>query len=207
MERKRAELAARGVDPARLPPGQYVTERFPVLHLGDVPDVDDVDLATWCLTIGGDAVGRPVSYRWEDLRALPTTDVVVDIHCVTKWSRFDVAWQGVALADVLGPSSPTADAVTLLAWDADGYSANLPYSELRTETALVAWAVDGEQLAPEHGGPLRLVVPHLYFWKSVKWLRRLELWRDPEALGFWERNGYHEHGDPFSEQRYWGDDA
>ena len=204
MERKRAELAARGVDPARLPPGQYATDRFPLLHLGDVPAVE---LATWRLTVGGDAVGQPLSYSWEDLRALPTTDVVVDIHCVTKWSRFDVAWQGVALGDLLGPSSPTADAATLLAWDADGYSANLPYRELRAETALVAWAVDGAPLEPEHGGPLRLVVPHLYFWKSVKWLRRLELWRDPGALGFWERNGYHEHGDPFREQRYWGDDT
>ncbi len=204
MERKRAELAGRGTDPDRLPPGQYATDRFPVLHLGAVPDVD---LATWRLTIGGDGVTRPVSFGWDDLADLPVTDVTVDIHCVTKWSKFDVTWRGVALADVLAASGPLDDAATLLAWDGDGYSANLSYPELRTETALIAWAVDGAALEPEHGAPLRLVVPHLYFWKSVKWLRRIELWRDPDVIGFWERNGYHEHGDPFREQRYWGDDA
>ncbi len=204
MARKRAELAARGIDPTRLPPGQYATDRFPVLHLGAVPDVD---LATWRLTIGGDAITQPVTYTWDDLKALPPSEVTVDIHCVTKWSKFDMAWQGVALADVLAPAGPLPDATTLLAWDGDGYSANLPYAELLANVALVAWAVDGEPLEPDHGAPLRLVVPHLYFWKSVKWLRRIELWRDPDVLGFWEHNGYHEHGDPFREQRYWGDDA
>jgi DMSO/TMAO reductase YedYZ molybdopterin-dependent catalytic subunit len=203
MERKRAELAARGIDPARLPPGQYVTDRFPVLHLGVVPDVD---LGTWKLTIGGDAVTRPVTYSWPELTALPSTEVTVDIHCVTKWSKFDMTWHGVALADVLAPAGPSSDAATLLAWDAHGYSANLPVAELQANVALVAWAVDGDPLEAEHGAPLRLVVPHLYFWKSVKWLRRIELWRDPDVLGFWERNGYHEHGDPFREQRHWGDD-
>lgn len=203
MERKRAELAARGVDPARLPPGQYVTDRFPVLHLGVVPDVD---LTTWKLTIGGDAITRPVSYSWDELTSLPSTEVTVDIHCVTKWSKFDMTWHGVALADVLAPAVPLPDAATLLAWDGDGYSANLPYAELLANVALVAWAVDGELLEPDHGAPVRLVVPHLYFWKSVKWLRQIELWRDPDKLGFWERNGYHEHGDPFREQRHWGDD-
>jgi DMSO/TMAO reductase YedYZ molybdopterin-dependent catalytic subunit len=202
MERKRAELAERGIDPVRLPPGQYGTDRFPVLHLGDVPDID---LATWRLTIGGDGVGEPASFTWEQLMALPATEVVVDVHCVTKWSKFDLAWKGVALADVLAPSRPRPDAATLLAWDGDGYSANLPYAELLAHTALLAWAVDGAPLEPVHGAPLRLVVPHLYLWKSVKWLRRIELWRDPEVLGFWERNGYHHHGDPFREERYWGD--
>lgn len=204
MERKRAELAARGIDPARLPPGQYATDRFPVLHLGDVPAVEP---STWRLTIGGDAITRPVSYTWDEMMALPPTVVTADIHCVTKWSKFDMVWQGVALADVLAPAGPLDDAATLLAWDGDGYSANLAYRELVDDVAVLAWAVDGELLEPDHGAPLRLVVPHLYFWKSVKWLRRIELWRDPGVLGFWEHNGYHEHGDPFREQRYWGDDA
>jgi DMSO/TMAO reductase YedYZ molybdopterin-dependent catalytic subunit len=205
MERKRAELRARGVDPDRLPPGQYVTDRFPVLHLGPVPDVDD--LTAWRLDIGGDGVDRPRRLTWEDLLALPATEVTVDIHCVTKWSKFDVRWRGVALDDVLAASGRRPDAATLLARGEHGYSANIPYAEIRAGTCLLAYEVDGHPLEPEHGFPLRLVVPHLYFWKSVKWLRAVELWRDPGVLGFWERNGYHEHGDPFREQRYWGDDG
>jgi DMSO/TMAO reductase YedYZ molybdopterin-dependent catalytic subunit len=204
MERKREELRARGVDPDRLPPGQYVTDRFPVLHLGPVPDGD---LTDWRLDVGGDAVDRPQSFTWAEFLELPTTDVTVDIHCVTKWSKFDVRWRGVALHDVLAGSGPRPEATTLLAHGAHGYSANLSYAELRSNTCLLAYEVDGRPLDAEHGFPLRLVVPHLYFWKSVKWLRGLELWSDPEVLGFWERNGYHEHGDPFREQRYWGDDA
>ena len=204
MERKRAELSQRGIDPNRLPPGQYATDRFPVLHLGEVPDVDDV--TQWTLDIGGDGLERPARLGWADLLALPTTEVRVDIHCVTKWSKFDVVWRGVTLEDLLALSGVRADASTLLAWDGAGYSTNVPYGELRDNICLIAYDVDGAPLQPDHGAPLRLIVPHLYFWKSVKWLRRIELWRDPDVLGFWERNGYHEHGDPFREQRHWGDD-
>jgi DMSO/TMAO reductase YedYZ molybdopterin-dependent catalytic subunit len=208
MDRKRAELRARGVDPERLPPGQYVTDRFPVLHLGPVPEYT-ADLAGWSLTVGGDGVVQPVTLTWPELRSLPQTEVTVDIHCVTKWSRLDVTWRGVLLGDLLTRCGLRDGATTLLAHGEHGYSANLPLSELLANVCLVATEVDGEPLTPDHGAPARLVVPHLYFWKSVKWLRSIELVLDDpvsEPLGFWERHGYHEHGDPFREQRYWGDD-
>lgn len=204
MQRKRAELRALGIDPRRLPSGQYRTERFPVLHLGPVPEYPH--LADWTLTIGGDGVEAPRSLSWEALRALPTRSLAADIHCVTKWSRFDVTWEGVMLDDLVAACSPRDDAVSLLAWGEHGYSASLSWAEIGRHEAMLAWAVDGAPLEPHHGYPLRLVVPHLYFWKSVKWLRRIELWRD-ERTGYWEDHGYHHHGDPFLEQRYWGDDA
>lgn len=203
MERKRAELRARGIAPERLPAGQYLTDRFPVLHLGPIPEPST---STWTLTIGGDAVA-PRTLTWSDFVGLPVTDITADIHCVTKWSRFDVVWRGVALADVLAASDVDPGATTLLAWGEHGYSTNIRLDELARHACLLAFEVDGAPLEPEHGAPVRLVVPHLYFWKSVKWLRRIELWRDPGMLGFWEQHGYHHHGDPFREQRYWGDDA
>jgi len=203
MERARDELRARGIDPARLPPGQYVTERFPVLHVGPVPAAPD--LASWTLEVGGDAVARPRVLTWDELRELPVVEVTVDVHCVTKWTRLDVTWRGVALADVLAASVPSASAATLLARGEHGYAASMSWPEVRERTALVAFEVDGAPLTAEHGAPARLVVPHLYLWKSVKWLRALELRSDPHALGFWEEHGYHEHGDPFREERYWGD--
>ncbi len=205
MARKRAELAARGVDPERLPAGQYVTERFPLLHLGPVPEPPPH--AEWSLRIGGDGVRRPVTLSWAELLALGTVDVTADIHCVTKWTRLDVPWTGVRLHDVLAVADPTGDATTLLAHDDRGYSASIALADLEgRDDALVAWAVDGEPLTTDHGGPLRLVIPHRYFWKSVKWLRAVELWRAP-VLGFWERHGYHHRGDPFAQERHWGDDA
>jgi DMSO/TMAO reductase YedYZ molybdopterin-dependent catalytic subunit len=204
MERKRDELRARGIDPLRLPPGQYVTDRFPVLHLGPVPDYDSLD--DWTLDIGGDAVDRSVTLTWDALRSLPSRELTVDIHCVTKWSRLDVMWRGVMLADVLAPCGVRPDAATLVASGDHGYSSSIAWSELTDHDAMLAWEVDGGALAAEHGWPLRLVVPHLYFWKSVKWLRRLDVWSGARA-GFWEERGYHVHGDPFSEERYWGDDT
>lgn len=208
MERKRAELRARGIDPDRLPPGQYVTERFPVLHLGPVPEYPG-SLETWTLDLRGPGVRHPVSLSWSELAALPRTEVTADIHCVTKWSRLDVTWRGVMLDDLLQVCGLRDDAHTLIAHGEHGYSANLPLDELRRHVCLVAVEVDGAPLTPDHGAPARLVVPHLYFWKSVKWLRALEFVdaAGPEPLGFWERHGYHEHGDPFREQRYWGDDG
>lgn len=203
MDRKRAELAARGIDPARLPPGQYVTERFPLLHLGPVPQRSR---QPWSLRLGGDAVGAAGTLGRDELEALGVVEVTADIHCVTKWSRLDVTWTGVRLRDVLAVAGADEGATTLLAHGANQYTASMELSDLLgRDDALVAWAVDGAPLTDDHGGPLRLVVPHRYFWKSVKWLEALELWREP-VLGFWERNGYHHRGDPLAEERYWGDD-
>ena len=205
MQRKRDELVAQGIEPDRLPPGQYATDRFPVLHLAPVPTYPTLD--GWTLRIDGDGLDRPRTLTWEGLRDLPSVEIEVDIHCVTKWSKFDTRWRGVRLSDVLAPSEPRADAATLLAIGEHDYSTNIGYDELLSSVGVLAYEFGGEPLAPEHGYPLRLVVPHLYFWKSVKWLRGLRLMRDPDVVGYWERNGYHEHGDPFREQRYWGDDA
>ena len=200
FERNRSSLAERGIDPARLPRGQYFTERFPVLHVGDVPRYAS-DHSDWSLTVGG-LVGEPRTLSWEDLLGLAATEVVTDIHCVTKWSKFDTRWRGVRVRDVLdacGGAQPTATHVLETA--EHGYTTNLPLPDVLGDDALVAYEFDGAPIEPEHGGPVRLVVPHLYFWKSAKWLRRIEL-LDHDEPGFWERNGYHAYGDPFREQRY-----
>lgn len=205
MERKRDELRARGIEPERLPPGQYMTDRFPVLHLGPVPAYPALD--DWTLTVGGDAIARPAVFTWSQLRALPQEQLIADIHCVTKWSRFDVSWRGVMLHDLLDHCGADPDAsATLIARGEHGFTASIPWSEIAGHDAMLAWDVDGAPLAPEHGWPLRFVLPHLYFWKSVKWLRAIELWHG-ERHGFWEERGYHPHGDPFTEERYWGDNA
>jgi DMSO/TMAO reductase YedYZ molybdopterin-dependent catalytic subunit len=200
FERNRAELERQGIDPDRLPPGQYFTERFPVLHVGDVPETD---LATWDLQLFG-AVREDHRLSWDELHALPVSDVVCDIHCVTKWSKLDTRWRGVRFEDVMNVVDVDRASDTVVAHAEHGYSANMPLAVLLGEDALLAWEHDGEPLPPEHGGPLRLVVPRLYFWKSAKWLRGLE-WRVGDDPGFWERNGYHNEGDPWREQRYWGD--
>ena len=201
FERNRAELAKRGVDPDRLPPGQYFTERFPVLHAGEVPIYDD--LSTWSLRVFG-LVGHEVTFSYDELTRLPATDVTVDIHCVTKWSRFDTTWTGVRVSDLLeqaGGAHP--DATHLLAHAEYGFTANVPLADA-LQDGMVAYRHGGEPLEPDHGYPARLLVPHLYFWKSAKWLRGIELLNHDEP-GFWERNGYHLYGDPWREQRYWGD--
>jgi DMSO/TMAO reductase YedYZ molybdopterin-dependent catalytic subunit len=200
FERNRAELERRGIDPERLPPGQYFTERFPVLHVGDVPETD---VATWDLHLFG-AVREERRLSWDQLHALPVSDVVCDIHCVTKWSKLDTRWRGVRFEDVMALVDVDPAADTVVAHAEHGYTANMPLSVLVDQDALLAWEHDGEPLPPEHGGPLRLLVPRLYFWKSAKWLRGLE-WRVGDDPGFWERNGYHNEGDPWREQRYWGD--
>jgi DMSO/TMAO reductase YedYZ molybdopterin-dependent catalytic subunit len=187
-----------GVDPVRVPPGQYVTGDFPVLSAGPTPHTS---LAEWSFTIRG-AVDAPVSWTWEEFRSLPTETVTADIHCVTKWSKLDTVWSGVSLDVLLGAVSTTAGYVT--AFSDGGYTTNLPRGDLTRGRAWIAFAFDGEPLAPEHGGPARLLVPHLYFWKSAKWVRGLEL-RDRDEPGFWENYGYHNHGDPWQEQRYQGD--
>lgn len=200
FERNRAELEERGIDPSRLPPGQYHTERFPVLHAGVVPDVDP---ATWDFTVGG-LVEESVRLDFEGFRALPTEEIVADIHCVTKWTRLDTEWEGVSTRRILDMAVPRSEATHVLIRAEHGFTSNLPLEDFAREGNLFAWRHAGEELEPDHGWPLRLVVPHLYFWKSVKWVRGFDL-LDHDEPGFWERNGYHMRGDPFQQQRYWGD--
>jgi DMSO/TMAO reductase YedYZ molybdopterin-dependent catalytic subunit len=200
FDRNRQKLEDMGVDPARLPPGQYFTERFPVLHVGDVPTYD---MAEWDFRISG-AVDAERRLSWADLRALPTIDVTCDIHCVTKWSKFDTRWTGVPFRTVMDLVAVSPSATHVVTHAEYGYTANAPLADLLHDDVIFAWNYDGEALEPIHGGPLRLVVPHLYFWKSVKWVRGIEFTTEDNP-GFWERNGYHNYGDPFREQRYWGD--
>lgn len=199
FDKQAKELEARGLDPARLPPGQYFTDRFPVLHAGVVPEVD---LATWDFTIDGLGVGA-VTLSFAEILDLPSTRVTADIHCVTKWSKFDTEWEGIAVTEVLNLIEVPAAATHVLVNAEHGFTANLPIEDFSREGNLFAYTYGGEPLEPDHGWPLRLVVPHLYFWKSVKWTRGFTF-LDQDEPGFWERNGYHMYGDPFQEQRYWG---
>jgi DMSO/TMAO reductase YedYZ molybdopterin-dependent catalytic subunit len=187
-----------GADPSRVPPGQYVTDDFPVLSAGPTPHTG---LDEWTFTIKGE-VSEPVSWTWDELQALPRETPTVDIHCVTKWSKLDTAWAGVSLDTLLARVETTAGYV--LAFSDGGYTTNLPLGDVTGGKAWIADTYHGEPLEPEHGGPARLLVPHLYFWKSAKWVRGLEL-RDHDEPGFWESYGYHNYGDPWKEQRYAGD--
>jgi DMSO/TMAO reductase YedYZ molybdopterin-dependent catalytic subunit len=186
------------VDPARLPPGQYATTDFPVLSAGPTPHTP---LESWNFTLGG-AVGTERSWTWEELTALPSETVTVDIHCVTKWSKFDTSWTGVPVDRLLEGADPQGEFV--VAWCDGGYTTNLPLADVTGGRAWVAYQFGGQPLEPEHGGPARLLVPHLYFWKSAKWLRGIKVTANDEP-GFWERYGYNNYGDPWKEQRYWGD--
>jgi DMSO/TMAO reductase YedYZ molybdopterin-dependent catalytic subunit len=186
------------VDPARVPPGQYVTRDFPVLSAGPTPHSP---LTEWHFTIRG-LIDQPRSWTWEEFLALPSETITVDIHCVTKWSKLDTVWKGVALDALLDGVGTGAEYV--LAFCDGGYTTNLPLADLTGGKAWIAYEYGGEPLEPEHGGPARLLVPHLYFWKSAKWVRGLELRADDEP-GFWEYYGYHDYGDPWKEQRYRGD--
>jgi len=183
---------------ARLPPGQYATTDFPVLSAGPTPVIP---LEEWRFSIGG-VVNEPKTWTWDEFRGLPTEDVTVDIHCVTKWSKFDSKWTGVSLDTLLGDVD--TDGKFVLAHSYGDYSSNLPIEDVTGGKAWIAFAFDGQPLDPEHGGPARLLVPHLYFWKSAKWVRGLEL-RNTDQPGFWETYGYHNYGDPWREQRYAGD--
>jgi DMSO/TMAO reductase YedYZ molybdopterin-dependent catalytic subunit len=194
-------------DPSRVPPGQYVTDAFPVLSAGPTPHTP---LDEWTFTIGG-APDRRVTWSWDELRALPNETFTVDIHCVTKWSKLDTAWTGVsldtlldALPDVGDATAAYATAGYATAFSDGGYTTNVPLADLRGGKAWVVYGFDGAPLEAEHGGPARLLVPHLYFWKSAKWVRGIEL-REHDEPGFWERYGYHNYGDPWREQRYQGD--
>jgi DMSO/TMAO reductase YedYZ molybdopterin-dependent catalytic subunit len=183
---------------SRVPPGQYVTQDFPVLSAGPTPHTP---LPEWTFSIkqGG---GTLKSWTWDQLQALPVQDITVDIHCVTRWTKLDTVWRGVSVDTLLAQVEHGSPYV--LAFCDGGYTTNLPLEDLTGNRAWVAFDYGGGPLEPEHGGPARLLVPHLYFWKSAKWVRGLEL-LDHDQPGFWETYGYHSYGDPWREQRYAGD--
>lgn len=194
-ERKQREQEMQSA--GRLPPGQALTLKWPVLHYGSIPRFDP---ATWDFRVFG-WVEKPARLDWEEFSRLPRTEVSSDFHCVTRWSRFDNRWAGVLFRDVLNLINLKPGAGYVLIHAEQGYSANVPMPDLDRENVLFATQHDGLPLTPEHGYPVRLIVPHLYAWKSVKWVRGVEF-LNHEAAGFWERNGYHIHGDPWREQRF-----
>jgi DMSO/TMAO reductase YedYZ molybdopterin-dependent catalytic subunit len=185
------------VDPSRIPPGQYVTDDFPVLSAGPTPHTP-LDRWTFAIVQGDEHK----TWTWDEFRALPSETVTVDIHCVTRWSKLDTTWEGVSVDTLL--AEVDQDAPYVLAFCDGGYTTNLPVEDVTGGKAWVAFAYDGEPLEPEHGGPARLLVPHLYFWKSAKWVAGLRV-LDHDEPGFWEQNGYHMRGDPWKEERYWND--
>jgi DMSO/TMAO reductase YedYZ molybdopterin-dependent catalytic subunit len=181
-----------------LPPGQYLTQDFPVLSAGPTPRVD---LDRWEFVISTES-GQRHTWSWPDLMALESQTPTVDIHCVTKWSKLHTAWKGVSIDTLMENVESAAD--YLVAHSYGGYTTNLPMEDVLNGQAWIVYEFDGEPLAPEHGGPARLLVPHLYFWKSAKWVKEIQLTLEDEP-GFWESVGYHNYGDPWREQRYWGD--
>jgi DMSO/TMAO reductase YedYZ molybdopterin-dependent catalytic subunit len=180
----------------RLPPGQYLTQDFPVLSAGPTPRVDTDE---WEFALV-DLDGYRKTWTWDELQSLPIDDIHTDIHCVTRWSKLATSWRGVSLDHLIGDADAAATHTMIHSYG--GYTTNVPRDDLIGGKAWIAFEFDGEPLAPEHGGPARLLVPHLYFWKSAKWVRGLELLRADEP-GFWEQNGYNMYGDPWKEERYW----
>jgi DMSO/TMAO reductase YedYZ molybdopterin-dependent catalytic subunit len=197
-ERGRRQAKKLGLDPDRVPPGQYLTEKFPVLQVGRNPDYD---LATWDLRVFG-AVQNEFTLSWDELNALPQTDVTTDIHCVTRWSKLDTNWRGVRLREVLEKAGVKPEATHLMAYSDGGYTTNMPLEVAMDDDVLLAHTYDGSPLEHDHGAPLRLLVPKRYLWKSAKFLRELELMTE-DRMGFWELNGYHNDADPWREQRHW----
>ena len=183
---------------ARIPPGQHVVGDFPVLTAGPTPRVHP---ETWTLTLSGE-VDEPLTWTWEEFLELPNEDVTCDIHCVTSWSKLGTGWRGVAIDTLLEGVDTAADYV--FAQCDGGYTTNLPLEDLTDGQAWIVHEYEGSPLSTDHGGPARLLVPHLYFWKSAKWIRGLQLLTEDQP-GFWETNGYHDYGDPWLEQRYQGD--
>ena len=181
----------------RLPPGQSLTLKWPVLHYGSVPRFDP---ERWDFVVSG-LVKNPVRWNWKGFNSLPTVTTHSDFHCVTRWSRFDNDWKGVNFREVLRRVNPKPAAKYVLVHAEQGFTANVPLADLDRENVLFATHHDGEPLSADHGYPLRLIVPHLYAWKSVKWVRGLEF-LEQDRPGFWEQNGYHMYGDPFQEQRF-----
>jgi DMSO/TMAO reductase YedYZ molybdopterin-dependent catalytic subunit len=198
--RSKAERKVReaGYDPARLPPGQYLTAKWPVLHAGSVARYDD--LAAWSFRVFGD-VEQELELSWEQLNELPRAATTQDIHCVTRWSRFDAQFEGVHWRELAKLARPHSTARFAIAHAEAGFTSNVPLSFVEDYNALLVTHADGEPLTPDHGYPLRLVVPGKYFWKSAKWLRGIEL-SSIDKPGFWERYGYHNDADPWAEQRY-----
>lgn len=185
---------------SRVPPGQYLTQDFPVLSAGPTPHVP---LDRWSFTLehGGRLLGK---WSWEEFLALPRTKVTVDIHCVTKWSKLDTVWEGISIDTLLAAAKTDAPGTHVMAWCDGGYTTNVPVADLVGGKSMVAFRYGDAPLAPDHGGPARLLVPHLYLWKSAKWVRGLRF-LDKDEPGFWEMYGYHMYGDPWREQRYTGD--
>ena len=185
----------------RLPPGQYdIGRSWPVLSAEATPRLD---IATWTFRVEG-LVEKEATWTWDQFRSLPTDVYEGAVHCVTSWSKFDMHWRGVSVDTLLAAARPLSSATHVIAFSHTGYTTNLPLADLTGGTAWIAWEIDGEPLAADHGGPARLLVPHLYFWKSAKWIAGLRL-LDHDEPGFWEERGYHDRGDPWHEQRYHGD--
>ncbi len=197
----RAFKGRRGDRDSRLPPGQYDTGRsWPVLTAEATPRVD---IATWTFRVEG-LVTEPTTWTWEQIHSLPQSVYQGDIHCVTTWSKLGMTFTGISVDTLLNTAQPLPEASHVLAWTHTGYTTNLPLADVTDGRAWIAWEVDGSPLPRQHGGPARLLVPHLYFWKSAKWVAGLRL-LDHDEPGFWEQNGYHDRGDPWLEQRYQGD--
>ena len=197
-QRGRRQAQELGIDPERVPPGQYLTERFPVLTVGPNPAYD---LETWDFSVFGE-VEEPVTLSWDELMALPQREVTTDIHCVTRWSKLDTVWRGVPVREVLDRARVKPTGMHVMAYSDGGYTTNVPLESLYDEDVLLAHTYGGEPLEPDHGAPLRLLVPKRYFWKSAKFLRKLEVMTQ-DQMGFWELNGYHNDADPWQEQRHW----
>ena len=194
---ERKQLEKQMLAEGRLPPGQALTLKWPVLHYGSVPRFDP---ARWEFQVRG-LVETPLRFTWAEFNALPRIGVTSDFHCVTRWSRFDNHWEGVAFRELLNRVKLQPRTGYVLVHAEQGFTANVPLVDLDRDNVLFATHHDGAPLAPDHGYPLRLIVPHLYAWKSVKWVRGIEF-LDHDVLGFWEQNGYHMYGDPWKEQRF-----
>lgn len=203
-----SRLFGRGSDPAtqemredgreRLPVGQYLTKKWPVLSYEPTPKFDP---AKYRFKVSG-AVAEPFELTWDELQALPRVQLTTDFHCVTTWSRYDNAWEGVHIREILQRAKPLPEAKFVMAHSFTGYTTNMPLADLDDDDVIIAFTHDGEPLAPEHGGPVRLIVPKLYAYKSAKWLSGLEF-MEKDRPGFWEVRGYHNHADPWKEERYW----
>jgi DMSO/TMAO reductase YedYZ molybdopterin-dependent catalytic subunit len=189
----------RGSPKDRTPPGQTLTSKWPVLHYGDVPKVDP-DSASWRLKVFG-AVEDEYELTYAQIREMPAVEVVCDMHCVTHWSRLDNTFTGVSIRALIERAKPTAGAAYVMCHGENGFTTNVPLKEFIADDCILAYQWDGKDLTPDHGWPLRGLVPRLYLWKSAKWMRGIEL-RKSDAPGFWEQNGYHMHGDPWSEERF-----
>ncbi|THF79607.1 sulfite oxidase-like oxidoreductase [Cohnella fermenti] len=200
IKKSKAPPAPSGLE-GRLPPGQTLTDRFPILHEGEVPRYEMVD---WTLRVFGE-VEEEATFTYEQLMALPKTTIETDIHCVTRWSKFDTVWEGVRFRDVMKLLKVKPEARYVMVHADNDYETNVPLADLLGDDILLAYQFNGEPLTDKHGWPLRLLVPHLYFWKSAKWIRGFEFMKE-DRPGFWERNGFHNYADPFREQRFSGED-